>query len=48
MMKNIDFSKFEIVDDIHLDKEEEFLLVGLKGSKSIFTEQLRDKKILQV
>ena len=41
-MKNIDFSKFEVADYILLDKDEKLLLAGLKGSKSLFTEQLSD------
>jgi len=40
--KRIDFSNFEVADNIKLDPEEKILLAGLKESKSIFTEQLRD------
>lgn len=39
-MKKIDFSQFEVDDDIQLDREEKALLAGIKGSRSILTKEL--------
>lgn len=39
-MKRIDFSQFEIADNLSLDAEEKQLLADLKKSQSIFTKEL--------
>jgi len=39
-MNKIDMANFKIADNIKLDADEQELLAGLKGSKSIFSKEL--------